>query len=86
MICKHNPDRSGKRKTLPLLSSSIVTFVLGMTGVGQLSAGNSLIPGQDPADQATCLQLAGVNASADPHAHHRALRQLLLSLRHRSDR
>lgn len=70
MIRKQNSSRASLRMTLPLLSANVVLLALVVAGVGQLSAGSSLIPGQIQADQPTCLQLAGVSAPAEPHTHH----------------
>ena len=75
MIFKHNSGRPSRCKALPFVSASIVSLALVVAGVGQLSAGSSLVPGQNQADQPTCLQLAGVSADADPHAHHRHMKQ-----------
>jgi protein SCO1/2 len=70
MICMHNPQRPCIRKALPLLSTSIVSLALAVASVGQVSAGDGFASGQSQADPAAHLQLAGVNAPADPHAHH----------------
>jgi len=41
-----------------------------VAGVGQVSAGDGFVSGQSQADPTARLQLAGVSAPDDPHAHH----------------
>ena len=75
MIRKQNTNRSGISKRLSAISASVVLPVLVIAGTGELRAGNSLIPDQILAKEVTCLQLAAVSDSADPHAHHNHMMQ-----------
>lgn len=71
MICIYNSHRPGIRKAWPFFSASIISLALLVAGVGQVSAGNDPLPGQNQADPAVRLQLAAVSDTDDPHAHHR---------------
>ena len=66
MNCRYNSHCPCLSKAWSLLSASMVSLVLAAAGVGQVSAGN---------DSAERLQLAGVTAQQDPHAHHRHMMQ-----------
>lgn len=85
MICRYNSNRPFIRNTWPLLSASIVSLALVVAGVGQVSAADGPVPGQSQADPAARLQLASVDAPADPHAHHQHMMQQASSTQQEDD-
>jgi len=85
MIYNYNSQRPGIRKVWPFFSSSIISLALLVAGVGQVSAGNDSVSGQNQVTPTTHLQLAAVSEPADPHAHHQHMMQQANSTQQEDD-